>query len=507
MLEQNRPVPGQLEERQAPDLNADGKKIRGVIPYGVESRDLGGFREIIEPGALNRANLDDLVVTVDHVGLPIGRYPTTLALEDRSDGLHWAVDPPASRQDVREAVERGDLKGGSWRMVVGKDEWRGDVRHVTEIKSLRDVAIVTTGAYPAEAAHVELRSQPDPAEGQEATMADQAETKQDTTETVENRSQPSDALNVETRVEKTETETRSFQEIVIDQIRGVNVGETRSLTSSGSPLSPSDFSVQLFQTLRPRSIALQSGVPVYNTDREKVFWPKLNTDGTAGLTAEGNAIGESDPGFTQISAEPVKLAAITQVSNELIDDSDPPIIQVLSNHISTVLALKLDNTFFNGGTAPGGGTVVGLATLGSTQAGGTVTLTGGVAGTASYSTLLGAVGLLRAANSPEPYVIAAGPQLLTGLESMRDTTGQSVQPPPGFPNVYTSTAIANTAGTTVAYMYSPSQLGLVVRQDATVEVDRSRLFNQDESEIRGKVRFNTIAPNPSAVVKLTVISS
>ena len=66
-------------------------------------------------------------------------------------------------------------------MVVGRDEWRGDVRHVHEIKSLRDVAIVTTGAYPAEAAHVELRSQTEPAEGQEATMAEQAETKQDPT--------------------------------------------------------------------------------------------------------------------------------------------------------------------------------------------------------------------------------------------------------------------------------------------------------------------------------------
>ena len=50
MSNQNRPIPGQIEERQAPDLNADGKKIRGVIPYGVESRDLGGFKEIHRTG-------------------------------------------------------------------------------------------------------------------------------------------------------------------------------------------------------------------------------------------------------------------------------------------------------------------------------------------------------------------------------------------------------------------------------------------------------------------------
>src|SRR5688500_1818473 len=106
----SRPKAGENEERQAPALEVDGKKIRGKIPYGVEPRDLGGFTEISERGALNRTKFDDLVVTVDHVGLPLGRYPGTLELEDRDDGLHWSVDPPRSREDIREAIQRGDLK-------------------------------------------------------------------------------------------------------------------------------------------------------------------------------------------------------------------------------------------------------------------------------------------------------------------------------------------------------------------------------------------------------------
>jgi phage head maturation protease len=146
-MSDERPGPGRLEERAAPDLLAvDGKRIRGRIPYGIESRDMGGWREVIEPGALDSTSFDDLVVTVDHVGMPLGRYPDTLQLEDRTDGLHWAVDPPESRTDVREAVERGDLRAGSWRMVVGRDEWRGDVRHVHEIAELRDVAVATRPA-------------------------------------------------------------------------------------------------------------------------------------------------------------------------------------------------------------------------------------------------------------------------------------------------------------------------------------------------------------------------
>jgi hypothetical protein len=86
-----RPKAGEVEERQAPELEIEGRKIRGRIPYGVESRDMGGWKEIIEPSALRSAKLDDLVATVDHTGVPIGRFPTTLTIEDRSDGLHWSV--------------------------------------------------------------------------------------------------------------------------------------------------------------------------------------------------------------------------------------------------------------------------------------------------------------------------------------------------------------------------------------------------------------------------------
>jgi uncharacterized protein len=152
-----RPTPGQLEQRSQP-LELDGRRIRGVIPFNIESRDLGGYREIIEPTALRGANLDDLTLTIEHAGIPLARSPRTLQLEERSDGMHWSAEPPSSRQDVIEAIDRGDLRSASFRMKVARDEWRGDVRHVHEIAELRDVSLVSAPAYPS--ASVELRSQP-----------------------------------------------------------------------------------------------------------------------------------------------------------------------------------------------------------------------------------------------------------------------------------------------------------------------------------------------------------
>jgi hypothetical protein len=89
----NRPTAGDVEERRF-EVTAEGRKIRGIVPYGVESRDMGGWREVIEPTSLRSTNLDELVARVDHAGVPIGRFPTTLEVEDRSDGLAWAVTPP-----------------------------------------------------------------------------------------------------------------------------------------------------------------------------------------------------------------------------------------------------------------------------------------------------------------------------------------------------------------------------------------------------------------------------
>ena len=132
-----KPKAGEVEQRSAPEtsLTIDGNKLQGLIPYGVESRDLGGWTEIIEPGALDGADMSDLVATLNHAGVPLGRYDSTLTVENRDNGVAWSVElgdgPTAS--DVRAAVERGDLREGSWRMVVGKDRWTGTTRHITEI--------------------------------------------------------------------------------------------------------------------------------------------------------------------------------------------------------------------------------------------------------------------------------------------------------------------------------------------------------------------------------------
>lgn len=508
MTMSSRPVPGQLEQRDRPaagDLEQraaptaaptlEGRRLRGLIPYRVESRDLGGWREIIEPGALRGARMDDLVATVDHGGVPIGRHPGTLTLEDRADGLAWSLELPESRSDVREAVERGDLCAGSWRMVVARDEWRGNVRHVHEVAELRDVSVVSNPAYAASV--VEHRSAP---EHRAAPPA--GPTPGPTPRT--------GGLRVEDRTANDEQPT--IESRVLEAIRSVHPGERRSLnTTTASPVAPEEQGTFLWDRLRPASVMLAAGVRVIPTNRESVVWPRLITDVSPDWYAEEELIVAGDPGFGTLEAKPRKLAHRVELSNEVIDDSEPSIVDVLNAHLATMLALKLDASMFIGNPAANADSIRGLKFQPGIQ---TISMGTNGAALGNYDALIRAVGMLRDANVPGPYVAVLASRDLTALELLREATGSNLQlaAPAGLPAVFTTTQLpvneakgtANNASS--AYVFAPAELVLVRRLDAEILLDRSRLFDHDMSEIRGKLRADLILPNPQAVVQINGIT-
>lgn len=501
----DRPVVGEVEQRSAPGeaLSVDGRKLRGVIPFGIESRDLGGWTEIMAAGSLQGAQMADLVATVDHAGLPLARFPTTLAVEHQPDGFHWSLDLPESRSDVREAVERGDLKSCSWRMRVARDRWDGNVRHVEAVADLLDVSIVTTGAY-GPAAPAEFRSA--------STTPPPDETPPEETATVPTTEEGTTGLRVEDRAAHTEPAERRIETRVLDAIRSVKKGEARSLTTaanSGGPITPPEMSTFLWDRLRPASVALASGVVVIPTDRNSVTWPQLTSDVDPDWYAELEQIGASDPGLDTLEATPHKLAhRISPISNEVIDDSEPSAVDVLSGHLATMLGLKFDRSVFEGNPSANADSIRGLKYVSGIQ-----TVSMGTNGSAltNYDPIVKAVGKLRSANVPGPYAIVAHADVLTELELLKEATGSNVQlaRPEALPPIATTSALAtnetqgSASNARSVYVYAPAQLVIVRRQDATVELDRSRLFDTDASEMRAKLRADLIVPNPVAVVRIT----
>lgn len=162
---------GEFERRFCSELRMDvspDRKIRGTaIVFNSLSQDLGGFREIIKPEAVDRTIREGLDVRalVDHdTGKIIGRTRAgTLAIRKGRKGLEVEIDPPNTTyaKDLLESVERGDISGMSFGFRVLTDDWRMEdgeaIREVTDML-VSEVSVVGFPAYTATDVTVAKRS-------------------------------------------------------------------------------------------------------------------------------------------------------------------------------------------------------------------------------------------------------------------------------------------------------------------------------------------------------------
>lgn len=142
-----------------------GSDITGR-PIVYNSRtDLGWFDEIIEPGALDMADLTDVRFLVNHNTdmIPLARSRrnngnSTMTLTVVPEGLDMeaSIDTEnnATAKELRSAIERGDISGMSFMFSIDDEEWEDlesdhPTRHIRKIGSVVEVSAVTFPAYDA----------------------------------------------------------------------------------------------------------------------------------------------------------------------------------------------------------------------------------------------------------------------------------------------------------------------------------------------------------------------
>lgn len=134
---------------------------------------LGFYDEVIESGALDSTNLNDVRFLINH---DTSRIP--LARSRRNNGkstMQFTVDPMGLNLDwvmldvennsearaLYSAVERGDISGMSFMFSVDDEEWENlesdhPTRHIRKIGSVVEVSAVTFPAY--ESTEIQARS-------------------------------------------------------------------------------------------------------------------------------------------------------------------------------------------------------------------------------------------------------------------------------------------------------------------------------------------------------------
>ena len=139
--------------------------------FNVLSLDLGGFREMILPGAFDKVLLrqrgkQDVIAVFNHdPNILLGRTSSgTLELSTDDKGLKYSVTPPAERADIISLILRKDLRGSSFAFTVSKDgesyasDAGGAVRSISQISGLYDVGPVVSPAYPSSTTGISMRS-------------------------------------------------------------------------------------------------------------------------------------------------------------------------------------------------------------------------------------------------------------------------------------------------------------------------------------------------------------
>lgn len=152
------------------DIRADNDEAHGDHiegrPIVYNSRtDLGYFDEIIEAGALDKANLRDVRFLVNHNTdmIPLARSRrnnenSTMHMTTDKDGMSIRVNLDTENnteaKNLYSAIKRGDISGMSFMFSIDDEEWEDlesdhPTRHIRKIGEVLEVSAVTFPAYEA----------------------------------------------------------------------------------------------------------------------------------------------------------------------------------------------------------------------------------------------------------------------------------------------------------------------------------------------------------------------
>ena len=150
-------------ELRAENNEKNGDHITGrPIVYNSKTN-LGYFDEIIEAGALDKANLKDVRFLVNHNTnmIPLARSRnnnenSTMQMSVDSDGMAIRVnldtENNSEARNLYSAIKRGDITGMSFMFSIDDEEWENlesdhPTRHIRKIGTVLEVSAVTFPAY------------------------------------------------------------------------------------------------------------------------------------------------------------------------------------------------------------------------------------------------------------------------------------------------------------------------------------------------------------------------
>ncbi len=230
--------------------------------------------------------------------------------------------------------------------------------------------------------------------------------------------------------------------------------------------------------------------------------PIVAADPTAAWVAEGAEITPSDPTLQELVVTPAKVAGLTIISRELANDSNPAAAQVVGDGLARDIARRIDQAAFAGLASPA---PAGLSTLSGVQTYVNASAFANLdfaAEAISKAETVGAT-INHFVTSPATALALAKVRTETGSnrpllgENATSATGRTIL---GVPLLVSQFVAANTL-----WAIDSSRVWLVVREDTTVEADRSVFFTSDRVAVKAVMRAAFGFVHPQSVIKVTTV--
>ncbi|WP_076636682.1 phage major capsid protein [Lactiplantibacillus plantarum] len=298
-------------DQQQPDDKQQPKTITGyALLFNSPSKDLGGFREVVSPSALDNVDLSNVIMLDQHdYSKPLASVKAgTLKLDTDDKGLHFTatLDPSVSyANDAYQNVKSGNIGSMSFRFDIddGGDEFTQDdqgniTRTIKQVKDLFEVSTVTIPAYDDSNVQVDKRSYE---------------------EFLDNQKGEDTKMTKQTIIDPAEQgETRSFDNYVR------SMGETRDglSTDGNGVLIPTEIVTPIFQSKKGTN-RLSDYATVKQVSTGQGSYPIAGNDPSKVLAtkAENAVIGDVDPEVTGVDFKTETRAGKVYLSQELVDDN------------------------------------------------------------------------------------------------------------------------------------------------------------------------------------------
>ncbi|GAB2973619.1 phage major capsid protein [Frigoribacterium salinisoli] len=257
----------------------------------------------------------------------------------------------------------------------------------------------------------------------------------------------------------------------------------------------------IIEPLQAASLALAVST-VITTAGHTYRLPVITEDPQAAWVAEGDEIPTSEAVADEVAVVPRKVAGLSVISNELANDTSPEAATTIGDGLARDIARKIDGAFF--GPAPANGSVQpnGLEALGGKATAITADPTAGLSAYIDGLAEAEALGVSLRAWVVDPATARALAKLTAGTGSNMPLFGTGAtngieRNVLGVPLLVSPYVVAGTA-----WGIPDGRAFSVLREDVSVDVDKSAFFTTDQTAIRAIARVAFGFVQTKAVVKI-----